>query len=158
GGESEISLPMLGQFIRSDSGRIEQFLTRQLGGILHKAGNQWVVDEVNGQGVQINPDFLKAINQLSQLSDLLFADGSQGLRFELRARAVRDVVETDLTIDGQKLRYFNQMESWQSFRWPGETYKPGVMLTWTSVNAGARLFGDYQGNWGLIRWLAQAKA
>ncbi|AWK42924.1 ImcF-related family protein [Photorhabdus laumondii] len=158
GGDSEISLPMLGQFIRSDSGRIEQFLTRQLGGILHKAGNQWVVDEVNGQGVQINPDFLKAINQLSQLSDLLFADGSQGLRFELRARAVRDVVETDLTIDGQKLRYFNQMESWQSFRWPGETYKPGVMLTWTSVNAGARLFGDYQGNWGLIRWLAQAKA
>ncbi|MCT8347246.1 hypothetical protein LGZ99_08500, partial [Photorhabdus temperata] len=26
------------------------------------------------------------------------------------------------------------------------------------VNAGARLFGDYPGNWGLIRWLAQAKA
>ncbi|WP_387796248.1 hypothetical protein, partial [Photorhabdus sp. RM125S] len=38
GGESEVSLPMLGQFIRSDSGRIEQFLNRQLGGILHKAG------------------------------------------------------------------------------------------------------------------------
>ncbi|TDB45352.1 type VI secretion IcmF C-terminal domain-containing protein, partial [Photorhabdus khanii] len=46
----------------------------------------------------------------------------------------------------------------QRFRWPGETYKPGVMLTWTSVNAGARLFGDYPGTWGLIRWLAQAKA
>ncbi|QXF33939.1 type VI secretion protein VasK [Photorhabdus luminescens] len=157
-GESEISLPMLGQFIRSDSGRIEQFLTRQLGGIVHKAGNQWVVDEVSGQGVQVNPDFLKAINQLSQLSDLLFADGSQGLRFELRAKPVRDVAETDLTIDGQQLRYFNQMESWQSFRWPGETDEPGVTLMWTSVNTGARLFGDYQGNWGLIRWLAQAKA
>ncbi|WP_387796223.1 type VI secretion IcmF C-terminal domain-containing protein, partial [Photorhabdus sp. RM125S] len=63
----------------------------------------------------------------------------------------------DLTIDGQPLRYFNQMESWQRFRWPGETYRPGVMLSWTSVNAGSRLFGDYQGNWGLIRWLAQAK-
>ncbi|MCC8457052.1 ImcF-related family protein [Photorhabdus aegyptia] len=157
-GESEISLPMLGQFIRSDSGRIEQFLTHQLGGIVHKAGNQWVVDEVNGQGVQVNPDFLKAINQLSQLSDLLFADGSQGLRFELRAKPVRDVAETDLTIDGQQLRYFNQMESWQSFRWPGETDEPGVTLMWTSVNTGARLFGDYQGNWGLIRWLERAKA
>jgi len=31
------------------------------------------------------------------------------------------------------------------------------MLTWTSVNAGARLYGDYQGTWGLIRWLEQAK-
>uniref|UniRef100_UPI000A941D30 ImcF-related family protein n=1 Tax=Photorhabdus australis TaxID=286156 RepID=UPI000A941D30 len=158
GGESEISLPMLGQFIRSDTGRIEQFLSRQLGGILHKEGNRWVADSVNSQGLPINPVFLNAINQLSELSDLLFADGSQGLRFELRARAVRDVVETDLTIDGQKLRYFNQMESWQSFRWPGETYQPGVMLTWTSVNAGARLFGDYEGNWGLLRWLERAKA
>ncbi|MCC8374250.1 type VI secretion protein VasK [Photorhabdus sp. HUG-39] len=158
GGQSDISLPMLGQFIRPDTGRIEQFLTRQLGGVLHKAGNRWVPDNVNGQGLQVNPRFLQAVNQLSQLSDVLFADGSQGLRFELRARAARDVVETDLTIDGQKLRYFNQMESWQRFRWPGETYKPGVMLTWTSVNAGARLFGDYPGTWGLIRWLARAKA
>ncbi len=32
------------------------------------------------------------------------------------------------------------------------------MLTWTSVNASARLFGDYSGSWGLIRWLEQAKA
>ncbi|WP_376712598.1 ImcF-related family protein [Photorhabdus aballayi] len=158
GGQSEISLPMLGQFIRPDSGQIERFLTRQLSGVLHKEGSHWVPDRVNGQKLRFNPRFLNAVNQLSQLSNLLFADGSQGLRFELRARAVRDVVETDLTIDGQKLRYFNQMESWQSFHWPGETYKPGVMLTWTSVNAGARLFGDYQGNWGLIRWLEQAKA
>jgi type VI secretion system protein ImpL len=54
---------------------------------------------------------------------------------------VPQVVETQLTIDGQKLHYFNQMADWQSFRWPGETYKPGTMLTWTTVNAGARLFG-----------------
>lgn len=25
------------------------------------------------------------------------------------------------------------------------------------VNAGARLFGDYSGTWGLIRWLEQGK-
>ncbi|HHA1999003.1 type VI secretion IcmF C-terminal domain-containing protein [Enterobacter kobei] len=44
-------------------------------------------------------------------------------------------METQLTIDGQKLHYFNQMADWQSFRWPGETYKPGTMVTWTTVNA-----------------------
>jgi type VI secretion system protein ImpL len=70
---------------------------------------------------------------------------------------VPQVVETQLTIDGQKLHYFNQMADWQSFRWPGETYKPGTMLTWTTVNAGARLFGDYSGTWGFIRWLDQGK-
>jgi type VI secretion system protein ImpL len=155
--KSDASLPMLAEFIRKDSGRIDNFLTRELSGVLHKEGTRWVPDKVNSQGLTFNPAFLAAINQLSQISDILFTDGSQGMRFELLARPVPDVVETNLSIDGQKLRYFNQMESWQSFRWPGDTYKPGTMLTWTSTSAGARLYGDYQGTWGLIRWLEQAK-
>ncbi|MDN6634258.1 MAG: type VI secretion protein VasK, partial [Enterobacterales bacterium] len=121
---NDASLPMLGQFIRANSGRIEQFLTRQLAGVLHKEGNTWVPDQINSQGLQFNPEFLQAINQLSQLADVLFTDGSQGVHFELRAQPARNVVETNLAIDGQRLRYFNQMESWQSFNWPGATYQP----------------------------------
>ncbi|SQC93464.1 Uncharacterized protein conserved in bacteria [Cedecea neteri] len=112
---------------------------------------------MHGQGLTFNPDFLQAVNQLSQLSDILFTDGGQGISFELQARPVPQVVETQLTIDGQKLHYFNQMADWQAFRWPGETYKPGTQLTWTSTSAGARLFGDYSGTWGFIRWLEEGK-
>lgn len=155
--KSDASLPMLAEFVRKDSGRIERFLTTELNGVLHKEGSQWVPDKVNSQGLNFNPAFLRAINQLSQLSDILFTDGSQGISFELQARPVPQVVETQLTIDGQKLHYFNQMADWQSFRWPGDTYKPGTMLTWTTVNAGARLFGDYSGTWGFIRWLDLSK-
>lgn len=155
--KSDASLPMLAEFIRKDSGRIDRFLTTELNGVLHKEGSQWVPDKVNSQGLSFNPAFLRAINQLSELSDILFTDGSQGISFDLQARPVPRVVETQLTIDGQKLQYFNQMADWQSFRWPGDTYKPGTMLTWTSVNAGARLFGDYRGTWGFIRWLDQGK-
>lgn len=155
--KSDASLPMLAEFIRKDSGRIERFLTTELSGVLHKEGSQWVPDKVNSQGLSFNPTFLRAINQLSELSDILFTDGSQGISFELQARPAPQVVETQLTIDGQNLHYFNQMADWQSFRWPGDTYKPGTMLTWTSVNAGARLFGDYSGTWGFIRWLDQGK-
>lgn len=155
--KSDASLPMLAEFIRKDSGRIDRFLTTELNGVLHKEGSQWVPDKVNSQGLSFNPAFLRAINQLSELSDILFTDGSQGISFELQARPASQVVETQLTIDGQKLHYFNQMADWQSFRWPGDTYKPGTMLTWTSVNAGARLFGDYRGSWGFIRWLDQGK-
>ncbi|SAD11091.1 ImcF domain-containing protein [Enterobacter cloacae] len=155
--KSDASLPMLAEFVRKDSGRIERFLSTELNGVLHKEGSQWVPDKVNSQGLNFNPAFLRAINQLSQLSDILFTDGSQGISFELQARPVPQVVETQLTIDGQTLHYFNQMADWQSFRWPGETYKPGTMLTWTTVNAGARLFGDYSGTWGFIRWLDLSK-
>lgn len=155
--KSDASLPMLAEFVRKDSGRIERFLTTELNGVLHKEGSHWVPDKVNSHGLVFNPAFLRAINQLSQLSDILFTDGSQGISFELQARPAPEVVETQLTIDGQKLRYFNQMVDWQTFRWPGETYKPGTLLTWTTVNAGTRLFGDYSGTWGFIRWLEQGK-
>ena len=142
--KSDASLPMLAEFVRKDSGRIERFLTTELSGVLHKEGSQWVPDKVNSQGLSFNPAFLRAINQLSQLSDILFTDGNQGITFELQARPVPQVVETQLTIDGQKLHYFNQMADWQSIRW-------------TTVNAGARLFGDYSGTWGFIRWLDLGK-
>ncbi|MCY1357620.1 type VI secretion protein IcmF [compost metagenome] len=154
---SDASLPMLGQMIRADSGRIERFLREQLGGVLRKEGDRWVADASQGQGLRVAPDFLAAINRLSQLADLLYTDGGLGLSFELKGKAVRDVVETTLIINGKRLEYFNQKERWYPFNWPGNADYPGVSLSWTSVSAGARLFGDYPGSWGLIRLLEQAR-
>ncbi|WP_166359592.1 ImcF-related family protein [Pseudomonas akapageensis] len=154
---SDASLPMLGQMIRADSGRIEQFLREQLGGVLRKEGDRWVADPRHSQGLRFNPQFLTAINQLSHLADVLYTDGGMGLSFELRGKPVRDVVETVFVLNGEKHHYFNQKESWQRFAWPGRSDRPGVSLTWTSVRTGARLFGDYEGTWGLIRLLEQAQ-
>jgi len=154
---SDASLPMLGQMIRADSGRIEQFLQRQLSGVLRKEGSQWVADPRHSQGLRFNPAFLSAINQLSDLADVLYTDGGMGLRFELQGKAVRDVVQTTFILNGDRHQYFNQKESWQRFHWPGHSDYPGVSLSWTSVHAGERLFGDYPGTWGLIRWLENAQ-
>ncbi|WP_181940664.1 type VI secretion IcmF C-terminal domain-containing protein, partial [Klebsiella pneumoniae] len=95
--------------------------------------------------------FLNAVNQLSQLSDILFTDGSQGISFEMQGVAMREVVETALTLDGQTLHYFNQLADWQRFRWPGVMNKPGAMLTWTSTTAGSRLYANHSSPWGVIR-------
>ncbi|EJN28195.1 hypothetical protein PMI35_03088 [Pseudomonas sp. GM78] len=154
---SDASLPMLGQMIRADSGRLEQFLQRELGGLLRKEGSRWVVDTPHSQGLRFNPQFLTAINQLSHLADVLFTDGGMGLSFELQGKPVSDVVQTTFTLNGEKHEYFNQKESWQRFNWPGRRQYPGASLTWTSVRANERLFGDYPGTWGLIRLLEQAQ-
>ncbi|QFG34041.1 type VI secretion protein VasK [Pseudomonas umsongensis] len=154
---SDASLPMLGQMIRADSGRLEQFLQRELGGLLRKEGSRWVADAQHSQGLRFNPQFLTAINQLSHLADVLFTDGGMGLSFELQGKPVRDVVQTTFTLNGEKHEYFNQKESWQRFNWPGRSQYPGASLTWTSVQANERLFGDYAGTWGLIRLLEQAQ-
>jgi type VI secretion system protein ImpL len=154
---SDASLPMLGQMIRADSGRIEQFLQRQLSGVLRKEGSRWVADPRHSQGLRFNPQFLAAINQLSDLADVLYTDGGMGLSFELQGKPVRDVVQTTFILNGDKHQYFNQKESWQRFNWPGRSDYPGVSLSWTSLLAGERLFGDYPGTWGLIRLLEKAQ-
>ncbi|VVO16730.1 hypothetical protein PS833_03868 [Pseudomonas fluorescens] len=154
---SDASLPMLGQMIRADSGRIDQFLQQQLGGVLRREGSRWVADPRHSQGLRFNPQFLTAINQLSHLADVLYTDGGMGLSFELRGKAVRDVVQTTFVLNGEKHEYFNQKESWQRFSWPGFSSHPGTSLTWTSVQANERLFGDYEGTWGLIRLLEKAR-
>ncbi|EFP2800244.1 type VI secretion protein VasK [Salmonella enterica] len=153
---SDASLPLLAQFLRSDSGRITTFLKTNLGGILHQEGNRWVVNPSASQGRVVSPDFLRAINQLAELSDIVFAQGDAGVHFELMARPSRDVARIQLSLDEQKLDYFNQMESWQSFSWPGNTWYPGVNLSWRSVNSGMQLYASNQGNWGFIRLLDKA--
>ncbi|MTH48639.1 ImcF-related family protein [Intestinirhabdus alba] len=153
---SDASLPLLAQFVRSDSGRIATFLKTHLGGILHLEGNRWVVNPSASQGMTVNPAFLDAINQLADISDIMFAQGDAGVHFELMARPSRDVARMQLTLDEQNLDYFNQMESWQSFTWPGNSYYPGASLSWRSVKTGMQLYASHQGNWGFIRLLDKA--
>lgn len=153
---SDASLPLLAQFLRSDSGRIATFLTTNLGGVLHQEGSRWTVDPSASQGMSVTPAFLRAINQLADIADIAFAQGDAGVRFELMARPARDVARLRLTLDEQHLDYFNQLESWQSFTWPGDTYYPGVNLRWRTVDTGMRLYANHPGNWGFIRLLEKA--
>lgn len=154
---SEMSLPLLARYLNSDSGRITRFLQTRLNGVLHKEGSHWVPDSINAQGLTFNPAFLKAVDQLSTLSDVVFADGEAGIRFELRPGTAKDVMQTDLVIDSQKLSYYNQLPAWKRFKWPNDTEAPGASLSWISTQAGTRQFADLPGAWGLIRLLDKAE-
>lgn len=154
---SEVSLPLLARYLNSDSGRITRFLQTRLNGVLHKEGSHWVPDSINAQGLTFNPAFLKAVDQLSYLSDVVFADGEAGIRFELRPGTAKDVMQTDLVIDSQKLSYYNQLPAWKRFKWPNDTEAPGASLSWISTQAGTRQFADLPGAWGLIRLLDKAE-
>ncbi len=154
---SEVSLPLLARYLNSDSGRIARFLQTRLNGVLHKEGSHWVPDSINAQGLTFNPTFLKAVDQLSYLSDVVFADGEAGMRFELRPGTAKDVMQTDLVIDSQKLSYYNQLPIWKRFTWPNDTEAPGGSLSWISTQAGTRQFADHPGAWGWIRLLEKAQ-
>lgn len=73
------------------------------------------------------------------------------------SKPARDVMQTTLFLDQQKLDYHNQVESWQPYVWPDSQWKPRTTLTWTSVNTGERIYADYPGSWGFIRLLDKAQ-
>lgn len=153
---SDVSLPLLAKYLNTDSGRISQFLQTRLKGVLHKDGNHWVPDSINSQGLVFNPAFLNAINKLSHISDVAFAEGSAGVSFELRPGTADGVMQTDMIIDSQKLTYVNQLPAWKRFTWPADTESPGANLSWISTQAGTRQYADIPGSWGLIRLLEEA--
>ncbi len=154
---SDASLPLLAQYLRVDSGRIQRFLESRLAGVLHKEGSRWVPDSINAQGLTFNPAFLAAVNTLSHLADVVFTQGDAGMHFELRPETAKAVMQTDLVIDSQKLSYFNQMPVWTRMNWPADTAAPGATLSWISTRAGTRLYADLPGTWGLIRLLDDAR-
>lgn len=153
---SEVSLPLMARYLNSDSGRIARFLQTRLNGVLHKEGSHWVPDSINAQGLTFSPAFLKAMDTLSYLSDVVFTNGEAGMHFELRPGTAKDVMQTDLVIDSQKLSYYNQLPAWKRFTWPNDTEAPGASLSWISTQAGTRQFADLPGAWGLIRLLDKA--
>ncbi|HEE9993721.1 TPA: type VI secretion protein VasK [Citrobacter braakii] len=154
---SEASLPLLAQYLRSDNGRIQHFLESHLSGVLHKQGSHWVADTVNAQGLVFNPAFLEAMDLLSQIADVAFIRGEAGIRFELRPGTARDVMQTDLVLDGQKLTYVNQMPTWKNVVWPADTQASGATLSWVSTSTGTRIYSDNPGTWGWIRLLEKAE-
>lgn len=155
--QSEISLPLMAQYLRPDNGRIQRFLETHLNGVLHKEGTHWIPDTTNAQGLTFNPEFLKALDKLSYLGDVVFANGEARLYFELRPGTSPDIMQTHLMIDKQSLIYDNQQPQWQRFVWPADTVASGASLSWITTNTGTRIYGDYRGVWGIIRLLEDAK-
>ena len=154
---SEVSLPLLARYLDGDNGRITHFLRTRLNGVLHKEGSHWVPDTIKAQGLTFSPAFLKAINTLSYLSDIVFSNGEAKIHFELRPVTAKDVMQTDLLIDNQKISYYNQLPAWKRLVWPRDTEAPGASLSWVSTQAGTRQYADLPGTWGLIRLLDKAE-
>ncbi|HHR6051796.1 TPA: ImcF-related family protein [Providencia alcalifaciens] len=154
--QSDISLPLMAQYLRPDNGRIQRFLETRLQGVLRKEGNHWVPNSTNAQGLRFNPAFLNALDTLTELGDVAFANGEARLYFEMRPGTSKHVMQTILVIDKQNLTYDNQFPEWQRFVWPADTVASGSSLTWMTTSSGTRLYADHRGVWGLIRLLEAA--
>jgi type VI secretion system protein ImpL len=155
--DSDASLPEMARFLRVDGGVISQFVSTQLGGIIERQGDQWVVMQATGGNtLRVDPEFVSALNRLTRVSNVLFPTGDASLRYELRAIPTPGITDVKIALSGRDLHYFNQREEWTPFVWPGEALENGTRIEWQTEQAGARVAFDFAGRFGLIRLLERA--
>ncbi|KWN64892.1 type VI secretion protein VasK [Burkholderia ubonensis] len=158
---NDASLPELARFLRPQGGLVGSFLATQLAGVLTLQGDQWVPASA-GSGASsaartIDPAFLNAINMLQRIAAHLLAQGEPQFAFDLKPVPTSGVTDTLLTVDGQKLHYFNQQEVWQTLTWPSNVpQKAGTRLEWQTEKAGTNLNLEFGGRWALVRLLERA--
>jgi type VI secretion system protein ImpL len=159
---NDASLPEFARFVRPQGGLIGAFLSTQLAGALQLQGDQWVPASVGtgagGTSRAFDPAFLKAINTLQQIAGHLLAQGEPQFSFELKPVPTPGVTDTLLTIDAQKLHYYNQQQTWQTMTWPSsDPQTSGTRLEWQTDTAGTNRSFEFGGRWALVRMLERAK-
>ncbi|WP_354685087.1 ImcF-related family protein [Cupriavidus necator] len=155
---NDASLPELARFLRPQSGLIGAFLGTQLAGVLELQGDQWVPAATGGQALAFDPTFLKAINTLQRIAAHMLAQGEPQYRFEVKPIPTPGLTDTVLTLDGQKLHYYNQRESWQAMTWPANNLQDlGTRLQWQTEKAGTNKRYEFGGLWGFVRMLERAR-
>src|SRR5450830_1019272 len=154
--DNDASLPELARFLGPQSGLIASFLQSQLAGVLELQGDQWVPNA--GSKLNFDPAFLTAVNTLQRIGARLLVQGEPQYRFDLKPMPTPGVEDTILTIDTQKLHYYNQRETWQNLVWPvNQTQDAGTRLQWQTEKAGTNKQYEFTGRWALVRLLERAR-
>jgi type VI secretion system protein ImpL len=108
--------------------------------------------------LQFDPAFLKAVNTLQRVAGHLLAQGEPQYRFDFKPIPTPGITDTVLSIDAQKLHYYNQRETWQGLMWPSNDPETrGTRLQWQTEQAGTNKNFEFGGRWALVRMLERAK-
>lgn len=153
----DASFAEFGRYVRPDTGAITRFIEGELSGVLKRQGDQWVPNELAPQALQFDPKFLAMLKFIGQLGAHLYARGEASYHFEMMPQPTPEVTRNELTIDGQKIVYFNQLEQWTPLAWPGDGLSGHASLTWQTFDAGLRIAYDATGDWAFLRLLEKAQ-
>ncbi|NML32740.1 ImcF-related family protein [Paraburkholderia antibiotica] len=154
--DDDASFPELVRFLRDQTGLVPAFINQQLAGALELHGDQWVPGSA-ATGLRFDPAFLRAINVLQGIASHMLASGAAQYRFDLMPQPGADVTETQITVDGQTMKYLNSADRWQPFVWPGnDLLVTGTRLEWQTAQSGLNKGFEKQGRWAFVRMLASA--
>ncbi|WP_244795568.1 type VI secretion IcmF C-terminal domain-containing protein [Caballeronia grimmiae] len=153
----DASFAEFGRYVRPDTGLISRFIESELSGVLKRQGDQWVPNELAPQSLQFDPKFLAMLRLIGPLGAHLYARGEAAYHFEMMPHPTPEITRNELSVDGQKIVYFNQLELWTPLTWPGDGLNGRASLTWQALTAGLRVAFDASGDWAFLRMLEKAR-
>jgi type VI secretion system protein ImpL len=133
GAQEEAGLDELTRLLAPGTGTLAHFVSQApMVNLLQKQGNVWVQNPSATQNLSAR--FLDSLNQLSQLSDALFAHGSgqPRLEYSLALHATGPIIFM-VQVDGQNVR------------WNGGSATEPVRLSWPGAARGAKLIDQAPG-------------
>ncbi|WP_110643764.1 type VI secretion protein IcmF/TssM N-terminal domain-containing protein [Salinicola sp. CPA57] len=145
---NEASVRDLEYFIDPDQGALSQFRQDEIGDLAGSGSGQ--------RSPMVDPRMLASIDDATALGQVI--DSLSDLRngFELQVNPTAGLTDIILTIDGQRLHYRNNTQSWERLIWPGNGESFGARMDIVNRDGRRHTVFDYPNRWGFLRMIESA--
>jgi len=155
----DVALATLSQFLKPREGTLDVFYEKELKMFLASSGDGYTPKTLINAQVDFSPSFLEFMGKMNAIRQALFGAGAPeiNLAFDLTPDPTPGVTESLLEIDGQRLRYRNEIASPLSLTWPSKSGAPQAKLSIALEGSGERpSIQGIEGEWALFRLFSQA--
>lgn len=145
---NEASVRDVEYFIDPDNGVMPRFRKDEIGELAGPGGDQ--------SAPMVDPRMLSSIESAAALGRVI--DSLSDLRngFELQVNPTSGLTDIILTIDGQRLHYRNNTQSWERLTWPGDSEAFGARMDIVNSEGQRHTVFDYPNRWGFLRMIESA--
>ncbi len=141
-------------FFQPQKGLYAKFVQNNIVGFMHKTAGHWQLNKWHGKAIPVTKDFIKQLNKMEIMSQLLFSN-TQQLSFHMSFMPLASpyVQMIKLNVNQRTMTYYNGPAHWYYFKWHDDL--EGNTSSLDIINANRQLYSkQYQGPWSLLRLLS----
>lgn len=153
--ENEVSFSLIKKFFNPNKGTYYSFINKYLNNFVDLSEEDFTYSDE--QNINFSYAFYKSFDYCNNVSRIAFLNADGVINFELRPLGGVGITESELIIDGEKIKYFNQVATWKKISWPKSNAEKLTKLSWTQEKTGVSRHITFKGDWGFLRLLEMAK-
>lgn len=153
--ENEASYGLIKKFFNPNKGIFYSFLNKYLRSFVDLSEDEFTYN--NDQTINFIPAFYQSFDYCNTISKISYLNADGAINFELLPLGGSGISESELSIDGLKIKYFNQVSSWKRLSWPQNNTEKNTKLTWVQESTGLSHQRVFTGDWSFIRFLETAQ-